>query len=76
MKTSIFLLCLALLASTSLAWNIRVNNGDDQKVKIDFFYESLCPYCQQFMAGALKTAANTKVSIKLLRISGKSVTSL
>lgn len=31
-----------------------------QKVKIDFYYESLCPYCQQFIEKSLKVAASTK----------------
>lgn len=33
-----------------------------QKVKVDFYYESLCPDCQSFITRALKTAAATKVN--------------
>lgn len=73
MKQTIFLLVLTFLAATTLGFNIRVNDVNDDKVKIDFYYESLCPYCQQFMAGALTKAANTKVTHQLLRISGRSV---
>lgn len=72
MKQTVFILSLALLAVTTLSFNIMVNDANDDKVKIDFYYESLCPYCQQFMAGALTKAANTKVAHQLLRISGKS----
>ena len=61
------LLCLALLLVNTLAFNIFVNkrqDSNDDKVKVDFFYESLCPYCQQFMDRSLKTAASTPVSIQ------------
>ena len=52
---------LVLLVSAS-AFTIQQDLApNDDRVKIDFFYESLCPYCQQFINGALKTAANTKV---------------
>ena len=58
-------LCLALLLVNTLAFNIFVNHrqedANDDKVKVDFYYESLCPYCQQFMERSLKTAAATKV---------------
>lgn len=30
---------------------------DGGKVKIDFFFESLCPYCQQYMERSLKIAS-------------------
>jgi hypothetical protein len=36
-----------------------------QKVKVDFYYESLCPYCQQFIEKSLKVAASTKVKLYL-----------
>lgn len=69
MKLAVTVLLLALFAFTALTFNIRVNTrGDenDDKVKVDFYYESLCPYCQQFISGALKTAANTKVLLSNL----------
>jgi hypothetical protein len=47
-----------------------------QKVKVDFYYESLCPYCQQFIEKSLKQAASTKVLSSLFRISGKYATSI
>lgn len=46
-------------------------NPNDDRVKIDFFFESLCPYCQQYIVGSLKTAANTKVYYIIFRISGR-----
>lgn len=46
-------------------------NPNDDRVKIDYFFESLCPYCQQYIVGSLKTAANTKVYYILFRISGR-----
>lgn len=58
-KQALLLVCLVVAAT---AFNIRQNTPNDDRVKIDFFYESLCPYCQQFMVGSLKTAANTKVN--------------
>ena len=70
MNKAIITLCLlALAAATPL---IRTDGG---KVKIDFYYESLCPYCQQFMERSLKIAASTKVRLTLFRISGKFVIS-
>jgi len=69
------LLVFALAIHTVTAFNlIEENDINDDRVKIDFYFESLCPYCQQYIVGALKTAANTKVSFDLFRISGKSVT--
>lgn len=71
-------LLLAILCfQTILTFNIIAEpEPNDDRVKVDFFFESLCPYCQQFIVGSLKTAAATKVSIKLFRISGRSVTSI
>ena len=71
-------LCLTLLLVNTLAFNIFVNKRQDDasdKVQVDFFYESLCPYCQQFMERSLKTAANTKVHHHSLRTFGKYVIS-
>ena len=77
----LFVLCLVLLSVQVFTFNIftkdhskKVNPNDD-RVKVDFYYESLCPYCQQFMERSLKTAASTKVILLLFRTSGKSVTS-
>ncbi len=58
MKVLIF---AALLLATCLSFSISPSVAADGKVKIDFFYESLCPYCQQFIQRSLKVAANTKV---------------
>ena len=54
MRTLIALLCVTLALSFS------ISTGADDKVVIDFYYESLCPYCQQFLEGGVKTALNTK----------------
>ncbi len=48
MKILLTLFALILLAHT-------------QKVKVDFYYESLCPYCQQYMQKSLKIASQTEV---------------
>ncbi|XP_050224270.1 gamma-interferon-responsive lysosomal thiol protein [Mercurialis annua] len=43
-----FLLCLCLIIiSFSLASSSDTNSA--KKVKVDFYYESLCPYCSRFM---------------------------
>jgi hypothetical protein len=54
---------LVLIATISIAFafNLEVQEPNDDRVKIDFYFESLCPYCQQYIVGSLKTAANTKV---------------
>jgi interferon gamma-inducible protein 30 len=58
MNKTVALLVLACLACVSVGYNL-VNMPNDDRVKVDFYFESLCPYCQQYMVGALKTAANT-----------------
>lgn len=70
-KLLVLLFGLVLLASSQTLF--RTDGG---KVKVDFYYESLCPYCQQFIEKSLKTAAATKVYKNLLRISGKYVISV
>jgi len=74
----IVVLLLTVLAFQSvMAFNlIDENQPNDDRVKVDYFFESLCPYCQQFIVGALKTAANTKVSLMWFRISGRYATSI
>lgn len=73
MKIIIF---TALLLVCSLSFTISNIVTDDGRVKVDFYYESLCPYCQQFIERSLKVAAQTKVYfISYSRISGKYVTS-
>lgn len=67
-KITILVLCLF-----SVAFAQTLMRTDGGKVKVDFFYESLCPYCQQFMERSLKKAAATPVTYLLFRISGKFV---
>mgnify|MGYP001066923979 CR=1 FL=1 len=55
----------ALLLVCSLTFTISNIVTDDGRVKIDFYYESLCPYCQQYMERSLKVAAQTKVDFLL-----------
>ena len=56
MKLLVGVLAVLCLAS---AFELRaVPNGD--KVLVELYFESLCPYCQQFILGSLKTAASTK----------------
>lgn len=64
---------LLVLASLALATPLMRTDGG--KVKVDFYYESLCPYCQTFMEKSLKIAASTKVRPFPLRTSGRSATS-
>lgn len=60
MRTGLILLLLSALIALSVSYNLVNDLPNDDKVKVDFYYESLCPYCQQYMVGSLKTAANTK----------------
>ena len=55
------LLLIALLAVSATSFNIQSVEPNDDRVTVDFYYESLCPYCQQYIVGSLKTAAATKV---------------
>lgn len=55
-KTLFLFLALAIVATSN-----SVYRTDGGKVKVDFYYESLCPYCQQYIQKSLKVAASTKV---------------
>ncbi len=59
MKAILFLACLLVCSLSFTIHNTIVPNDD--RVKVDFYYESLCPYCQQYMERSLKVAAATKV---------------
>lgn len=71
---------LAFVAFIYLAQSFNLvqagDNPNDDRVKVDFFFESLCPYCQQYIVGSLKTAANTQVYRSIFRISGRFATSI
>jgi thiol-disulfide isomerase/thioredoxin len=54
-------LLVTLLFVATFAFKLDKIRADDGKVKVDFYYESLCPYCQQFIERSLKQAAATKV---------------
>ncbi len=56
-------LLLVFLGLIVLATANSIVQTDGDKVKIDFYFESLCPYCQQFISKSLKAAAATKVTI-------------
>ena len=58
----VFLGLIALAATQTL---YRTDGG---KVTVDFYYESLCPYCQQFIEKSLKQAAATKASFMLCHL--------
>lgn len=52
---------LVALLAVAAAFEIRtVDQPNDDKVHIELYYESLCPYCQAFIKGSLKNAFNTK----------------
>lgn len=53
-------LLVCSFATLALGYNLVNDMPNPDKVKIDFYFESLCPYCQQYIVGALKTASNTK----------------
>lgn len=55
-KSLIVFLGLVVIAASQALYRT-----DGEKVKVDFYYESLCPYCQQFIEKSLKQAAATKV---------------
>ncbi len=66
------ILLATFLLVCCLGFNLQKIVTDDEKVKIDFYYESLCPYCQQFIERSLKVASQTKVKHLIIeRISGK-----
>lgn len=54
MKLLLVLLCAVL------AFSFSMKKADDGKVIIDYYFESLCPYCQQFLEGGVKKALGTK----------------
>lgn len=50
-----FILAASLLLVLATAYPLIKTDGG--KVKVDFYFESLCPYCQQYMERSLKIAA-------------------
>jgi hypothetical protein len=44
-----------------LAVLVLVAISSAQKVKVDLYFESLCPDCEKFITTSLRTAANTQV---------------
>lgn len=54
---------LVLFGLVVLATSQALYRTDGGKVQVDFYFESLCPYCQQFIEKSLKQAAATKVKI-------------
>jgi interferon, gamma-inducible protein 30 len=63
MRSVVLLLCVALLAANVMAFSIFNKDHKtpkDDRVRVDFYYESLCPYCQQFIGRALRTAVGTQ----------------
>lgn len=58
-------LLVTLLFVATFTFKLDKIRADDGKVKVDFYYESLCPYCQQFIERSLKQAAATKVFLLL-----------
>lgn len=54
MKLIVALLCLTAVFSFS------IEKTADDKVVIDFYFESLCPYCQQFLESQVTKALATK----------------
>lgn len=76
MNKILYIAVLALLLQLAPAMNLVTYTPNDDKVKVDFYFESLCPYCQQYIVGSLKKAAATKVPFFIFRISGRSVISI
>lgn len=60
MKEVLFI-AIFMACTFSLTFHKIESKGD--KVKIDLYYESLCPFCEGVVTGPLKQAANTKVKI-------------
>jgi ABC-type uncharacterized transport system permease subunit len=60
------IIILTFLLACTLSFTIDNIVTDDDRVKIDFYYESLCPYCQQFIERSLKVASQTKVITLLI----------
>lgn len=68
MSKAIFLIALLIASATAFTVfskknNIQLDNSlinADQKVKVDFYTESLCPDCLVFVNKSLRAAATTK----------------
>lgn len=56
---------LALVLTAASCIDVIQNTENDDRVKVDYYFESLCPYCRDFIVGQLKTAAATKVPFKV-----------
>ena len=53
------IVAVAITAIILISSQVDEQHANDSKVQVDFYTESLCPDCLQFMRGSLKTAANT-----------------
>lgn len=53
-------LALLLLVAIAASFEVKSTKTADDKVLIELYYESLCPYCQSFLLGQVKKAAATK----------------
>jgi protein-disulfide isomerase len=55
------LIILALLVVTlSATFSVRSAPAADDRVQIFLYFESLCPYCREFMTGSFKDAVYTQ----------------
>jgi len=58
MKKSLLLVIVALLIlQVHSVFNTDIRVVNDDKVKIDLYFESLCPGCRQFIQTSLKNAS-------------------
>jgi GTP cyclohydrolase FolE2 len=48
---------LLLLLQASFCIHLAHEENDDQKVKVDFYYQTICPHSKSFVLGPLKEAA-------------------
>ena len=63
----VLLICLTL---QSVEDDINLQVADD-RVLLELYSESQCPYCHKFVTDSLKTALAIPVSLPLCRMSGR-----
>ena len=69
-KTVLFILLLVLIQGAVVANDVN-QQPIDERVLIELYYQTLCPYCIEFITSQLKPLLGIPVSLVSFRIYGK-----
>lgn len=69
-RSGIFILVLVIVQGAVVSNDVNQQAIDD-RVLIELYYQTLCPYCIEFITSQLKPLLSIPVRLILLRIYGK-----